>query len=388
MSGIHEGKSVLSIDVGVSGLRVREARSRGSRAGFTLIELLVVIAIIAVLIALLLPAVQAAREAARRAQCVNNLKQIGLGLHNYEQSNSCFPPGALPTYSPDTKALINNGSFSVLARILGSMEQQSLYNAANFSVACLNSATGVLINQTILLARVNSFLCPSDPAPGWTGSVNPPLTTTRSPGNNYFASVGSSLEYDASQATPPNGVFSLLVRGTPTTIAAITDGTSNTIAFGEWRTGSGNINVITIPTDAVFLGSFPTGVTRGAAGMNMPFGGTPFQQWIPKCVAIVGNSANRKGKTPTLGENWAIALNGYCIGMILLAPNPPYPNCVTSASGFENPGMWTLSSRHPGGANVVLCDGSVKFLKSSTNQNIVWSIGSRNQGEGVSADSY
>jgi prepilin-type N-terminal cleavage/methylation domain-containing protein/prepilin-type processing-associated H-X9-DG protein len=370
--------------------REKAARPRqGSRRpGFTLIELLVVIAIIAVLIALLLPAVQAAREAARRAQCVNNLKQIGLGLHNYLQTNDCVPPGALPTYNPSGNNVINNGSFSALARLLPYVEQQALYNGSNFSVAVLNSAGGVLINQTVLLARINAYLCPSDTTPAWVGSVNPPLTTTRAPGNNYFASVGSSLEYDNSQAVAPNGVFCLLVRGRSTTMADVSDGSSNTIAFGEWRTGSGNLNLITIPTDAVFVGSFPPGVTRGSAGVNMAAGSAAFMKWLPQCAAVVASSASRKGKTPTLGENWAIGLNGYCIGMTLLAPNPPYPNCVTSTSGFENPGMWTFSSRHPGGANALLLDGSVRFLKSSTNLPTLWALGSRAQGEIVSADAY
>ena len=182
------------------------------RRAFTLIELLVVIAIIAVLIALLLPAVQAAREAARRAQCVNNLKQIGLGMHNYHQTNDCFPPGGGPTTNSDRTARPENGSFSALARMLNNMEQQALYNAANFGLSLKSDPYGFTVNATVVRTRLNGFLCPSCPA----FSTNDTQSTAASggvftaPGNNYFASYGASIEWVAPPQRaggPPNGVF-------------------------------------------------------------------------------------------------------------------------------------------------------------------------------------
>ncbi len=360
------------------------------RTGFTLIELLVVIAIISVLIALLLPAVQAAREAARRMQCVNNLKQIGLGLHNYLSANDSFPPGGFLSWNPDSKAQIINGDFSAHVRLLPYLEQQSLYNAANFSVSAVNSVTGALMNGTVTTTRLTTFLCPSDTPPSWNGTDDVPMTTSVAPGNNYFASTGSGLEFDYAQSGgPPNGVFGLFRGGPrPTSLASINDGTSNTAAFGEWRIGDGDINKITIPTDCVFVGAFPAGVTRNTAGMSMPAGAASFPQWLNQCAAIAGNSADRHARTPALGENWSIALNNYTMGSFLLAPNPKYPNCVTATSGVDVPGMWTLSSRHPGGANMLLCDGSVRFLKESASLQTIWSLGSRAQGEIISADAY
>jgi prepilin-type N-terminal cleavage/methylation domain-containing protein/prepilin-type processing-associated H-X9-DG protein len=365
------------------------------RRGFTLIELLVVIAIIAVLIALLLPAVQAAREAARRMQCVNNLKQIGLGLHNYHQTNDCFPPGALPLFlngDPRSTTFYNNRGPSVHARILQHLEQASLYNSLNFSVAIFNEDIGSLMNTTVSTSKINTFLCPSSPGANWNfQGASATLNAQKATGNSYFASVGSSIEFAAQQTGgPPNGPFPYVgTKGHVTAIAEITDGTSNTIAFGEWRIGSGSSSAQSIQ-DVIFVGSFPSGTKRNDGTLTMPHPAlvASFQPWLEQCGQLWRSGGGRQGKTPTLGESWAFGLVGYSQGNVLLGPNAKYPNCNTAASGIENPGLFGLSSFHSGGANILLLDGSVRFLKDSVSNPTVWALGSIRQGEIISSDSF
>jgi prepilin-type N-terminal cleavage/methylation domain-containing protein/prepilin-type processing-associated H-X9-DG protein len=363
---------------------------------FTLIELLVVIAIIAVLIALLLPAVQAAREAARRAQCVNNLKQIGLALHNYHQTNDCFPEGFYPAWNATSQMFIINGDFSPHARLLPYTEQQPLYNAANFHLACTNSTDyGYFVNSTATSKRLSVFLCPSCPPPSYTQSVAG-YTADYYPGNNYLASLGSSFEFmnnsnpalaAVTSGGPPNGVFQG-VGGGPIGIAHIADGTSNTIAFFETKVGSGDVNLFSADTDIVFLGSPPAGVTRNTPTMSMPTGSANFLAWAQQCTAAL-RTAPHPSHAVWLGKNWAYGLVGYTLGHTLLPPNSKDTNCSFDGMGFlQRPGMIRMSSFHSGGGNTLMCDGSVKFLKDSTDNPVVWALGSRAQGEVISADAY
>jgi prepilin-type N-terminal cleavage/methylation domain-containing protein/prepilin-type processing-associated H-X9-DG protein len=377
-------------------------KARARFAGFTLIELLVVIAIIAVLIALLLPAVQAAREAARRSQCTNNLKQIGLAMQNYHSGIGSFPPGGCNASNVETIGSMSAwGNWSAFSMMLPYLEQQTIANACNFSVVNQGYRNGTdgAINSTATAATINAFLCPSAPrlnGGNWTTYYNRPY-----PNVNYFASVGSSLcQYGGNPAgvayldgngnsAAPNGVFEVF--GPVFGVRDITDGTSNTIAFGEWRTGDGNQGILSVPQDVIRVsGTLPTGMTLSPV-MNMPLGGAYLNSWLQGCagsaIATVGTSNNWSG----LGQFWCQGLFGDTVGNILTAPNSNYPNCAIYQYGGDNDGSYGnygLSSYHPGGANVAMADGSVRYLKSTTNQVTMWQLGSRAQGEVVSSDSY
>jgi prepilin-type N-terminal cleavage/methylation domain-containing protein/prepilin-type processing-associated H-X9-DG protein len=371
--------------------------------GFTLIELLVVIAIIAVLIALLLPAVQAAREAARRSQCVNNLKQIGLAMHNYHSSLGCFPPGGSNTGNVEGGAGSTGawGNWSAQAMMLPYLELGTIYNSCNFSVSNQGYGSGIdgNMNSTGTRTTINTFLCPS--APRLNGGNYTSYYGVPFPNNNYFSSVGSSLcQYGGGPAgvswqdgngntANPNGVFQVF--GPAISIADIRDGTSNTIAFGEWRTGDGQQGILSIPQDVIRVsGSIPAGMSIGPT-MSMPFGGAALNTWLVGCAGAATGTVGSSNNWSGLGQFWCQGLFGDSVGSILTAPNSNYPNCAVYQYGGDNDGSYGnygLSSYHAGGANVAMADGSVKFLKSTTNQVTVWQLASRAQGEVISSDAY
>jgi prepilin-type N-terminal cleavage/methylation domain-containing protein/prepilin-type processing-associated H-X9-DG protein len=390
---------------------LRKTAPRRDHRGFTLIELLVVIAIIAVLIALLLPAVQSAREAARRAQCSNNMKQLGLALHNYLSATGAVPHVYPMLYAGVTSTYSDGwGAWSPQSLMLQYLEQGPLYNAINFSLP--NRYSGSASNLSLCATRIASFLCPSSPLPKGNLACCKAL---RPPGNDYFASVGPAIVYQTNQG--PGGISTVGLfafdynpfiainqgpmnnRGNqsqPIGIADITDGTSNTIAFGEWRTGDFNCNLLTVPQDVINPVVWP-GISQSGPWVNTPTqqSFTLFTGWLNSCAATAPSTTNH-GSTnwiynmSYMGISWDQGIFGYSLGNTMLAPNPQYPNCRTCTwtGDWDCPGMYGLSSYHPGGGNIAMADGSVRFLKSSTALNIVWALGTKAGGEVVSSDQY
>jgi prepilin-type N-terminal cleavage/methylation domain-containing protein/prepilin-type processing-associated H-X9-DG protein len=319
--------------------------------GFTLIELLVVIAIIAILIALLLPAVQAARAAARRIQCVNNLKQIGIGMHNHHDTQGTLPWGAK-----------NSPAQSWVFLVLPYMEQISMYNAAN-----LNQASTAFANSTVAQAKLSVFNCPSDPLAGATWiSANLTTVPNRAKGN-YVVNWGNS-DYEQNMTTadsfaPANlGAFATVtsIRGPfrvnntttailPYGIRDITDGTSNTMMTSEIR----------------IVGDFGgKSDARGDVWSGTTKCGYMFTAATTPNSLIVDQLDGKNG-----------------------CPNPKFDPPCYQASGAQRE-FNAARSYHAGGVDVLFSDGSVKFIKDTVNLSTWRALSTMNGEEIISADAY
>jgi prepilin-type N-terminal cleavage/methylation domain-containing protein/prepilin-type processing-associated H-X9-DG protein len=348
-------------------------RARPPR-GFTLIELLVVIAIIAVLIALLLPAVQAAREAARRIQCTNNMKQIGVALHNYVSAVGVFPPGyvsainrtVLDACNQDQENTPGQGvdigaGWAWGSMILPYMEQPAVYASINF-----NLSVAYHQNDTCSLTALSVYLCPSDsgpstipvfadpPDPANPGSYSASNIVDTLSRGNYVGMYGigevcaqsGAIDSPNNNGAGPLGTHAgMFYRNSRVGFADVTDGTSNTIAVGE---RSHNL-------------SYVTWVARSIDG------------WLGKTSPIEGGTDQFN---PSPEECWT-----QIMGPAGLEDGPRTIN--NPEAHVED--YW---SRHPGGANFLFADGSVHFLKSTINPVTYAALGSRNGGEVISSDAY
>jgi prepilin-type N-terminal cleavage/methylation domain-containing protein/prepilin-type processing-associated H-X9-DG protein len=351
---------------------------RTQRSGFTLIELLVVIAIIAVLIALLLPAVQAAREAGRRAQCTNNLKQIGLACHNYLSTFQVLPFGKGAGYNTIIPGTPAYARWSAHSQLLMFIEQGNLFNSINFNLAPETPGMAGDVpfmpayqntnreNATSSRSQVATFLCPSDggtnPIADWPGS-NSYLGNMQT----WACDLGDNNPSSVSPSDQPQGIFYFQ---SSTKLSSITDGTSNTAFFSEKIRGTGTRD-LDARSDSM--------VTAAPTSLD-----TTYQT----CLSTNPQTATRL--THVQGASWV--MGEMCCTQYNHVATPNKGTCA--GLGFANNSMANMpmqvppSSRHPGGVNTLLGDGSVKFIKDSVSLQTWRAIGTRNGGEVLSSDAY
>jgi prepilin-type N-terminal cleavage/methylation domain-containing protein/prepilin-type processing-associated H-X9-DG protein len=356
------------------------------RRGFTLIELLVVIAIIAVLIALLLPAVQAAREAARRIQCTNNLKQLGLAIHNYISQYDCFVPLGANFANPGFGGplLPNDWPLGWAVTLLPGMEQQALYNTANYSLSVNNVADTL----TLCATKVNTLICPSESV-----SQGPFYTTSWT---NYAANFGGPatlaswsgpLVYMSNSVQGTNGSSVQIGLGT-VGVQSVTDGTSNTAMFSERLIGVVGTDSVSATGGSArrvaFKLSIPANANSGSVAQALKL--------VEECQSLTASALSESNDAYS-GAVWAGGHRGTLRFNSYNHFNTPNKlTCTTSDGEGGAPGGFNSliapSSNHPGGVTTAFCDGSVRFIKDTINLQVWWSLGTRNQGEIVSADAY
>ena len=337
--------------------------------GFTLIELLVVVSIIGLLLALLLPAVQAARETSRRLDCVNHLKQIGIALQSYESTYGFFP--GVETQSASVgRSSYSNHAYSPLARILAQLDQGPLYNASNLTgEATLPSS--LWANITVMSLTVSLFLCPSDSIPSVSGYGR----------SGYRFNIGPSPWF----APAP---LKLAARDGPFTShefhgpASYKDGLSQTVGVserlqGNWTTGSWSRG------DYVLTGAGDSLM----AGITEPL----TINWVVSICASVTESLPIEHRS---GESWFLSGYHFTDYNHCATPNAELRDCSLYSFREDvhwrtlHEGVFTARSRHPGGVNALLMDGSVRFIRDAVGLPVWRALATRDRGDIISGDSY
>lgn len=340
----------------------------GRSLGFTLIELLSVVTVIAALVSLFLPAIQQARESARQIQCRNNLKQMGLALHNYHDQHNVFPRICFEGSGAGSGEKTGWQGFSVHTMLLPQLDHATLYNAIDLNKYALTGAP----NETLKNQAVSTFLCPSDF--GWV--------KTEGAGNNYLVSGGPSLI----MISPVPGI-GIGAGGSPGTAIQeqnqigmfnmrrsiswrhLTDGTSHTIAMAEGIIGDNDTTQYRLG-DLVRGTSFPTEFPETFASADQ------LETFASHCQENVSSHYS------SCHKEWINGMPGQTAFNTLNPPNSSHPDCheCTTCHWYDSRGVWTSRSRHSGGVNVLLADGAVRFLGNSIDLTTWQRLGAINDG--------
>jgi prepilin-type N-terminal cleavage/methylation domain-containing protein/prepilin-type processing-associated H-X9-DG protein len=348
--------------------------SRRMPRGFTLIELLVVITIIAILVGLLLPAVQAAREAAHRAQCVNNMKQLGLAIHNYESANGVFPPGGITFQESPLDCSQPPREHSMFTLSLAYMDNAPVYNAVNFSYGAGGPQGGQhagAVNHTALASNIATFICPSD-----TGHLMPTSKLVH-PANQTYNGY-SPCSYAGSTGTYDG--FRFWCRCAPRT--------DPYVCFGS----------VELTPDGAFGSNhaFPAGAFRDGLSHTLFVGEFSRFDKDPDPSLNIWSRVFRPPST-ILGVTRPQVLASAVprINAPLMIPdNPPPANATAAISWKDDPvnrgmGQFGFRSQHNGGANFLFGDGSVRFIKETINvQDVYWALSTRDGGEVIGQDQF
>ena len=355
------------------------------RGGFTLIEVLVAVAIIGTLVALLMLAVQSARDAARRTQCSNNLKQIGLALHNYHVSIGCFPMGGSKNNRKlDGDSYDQWSVWSAHAAILPALDQAPMFDAINFDFAPeIQDGVSHPMNATVNLAVVGVFLCPSDARAGQQNTCS------------YHGSYGTTTNDNYPQTGGCTGLFTV---ERSFAISTCRDGTSATVAFAEALVGDG-MGYGRIGHNITDPSRYRGNVFMSAAA-EAPPGSRAVDAFQARAAVLAGLDACAVGFRTTnyiadhRGWRWGLGVTGFSMFNTIQTPNDPqYPFGGCRFNGMpdwnmDNGFVFGASSQHPGGVNVLVADGGVRFIRDGIDRMVWWSLGTKAGGEAVSADQY